>query len=356
MGYAGGGIAVSGTGTIIRSNILIDNAALVGGTGAAIAGNGASPLIDGNTFRNNACDTQFLSGVVSFINDSSPQITNNLFINNPCRAINLTLPQGPTPQIYNNTIVGNPVGILVDAQVPAVAQIYRNNILVGNTVGLEVDLSVAAAYDPTWEYNLVFGNTVNYQGIADQTGLHHNLSADPLFVDTTQALYALQTTSPAVDSGTNAQCPATDLQNSLRPQGSACDIGAYEVIQTQVGFLAQSTAVPEHAGASNITVTLDQALPVTATVTYSTTAIALGSRATPGVDYQPSAGMLIFPPGHTQAQFAIPILDDRVPEPDEALLMVLSDPRAPNTLLRLAAPATLTITDSDVALYLALVR
>ncbi|MEO7912010.1 MAG: choice-of-anchor Q domain-containing protein [Roseiflexaceae bacterium] len=79
-------------------------------------------------------------------------------------------------------------------------------------------------------------------------------------------------------SGTNAQYPATALRNSPRPQGSACDIGAYEVIQTQVGFLAQSTAVPEHAGASNIMVTLDQALPVTATVTYSTTAIALGAR------------------------------------------------------------------------------
>ncbi|MEO7912011.1 MAG: hypothetical protein ABIV47_20390 [Roseiflexaceae bacterium] len=58
----------------------------------------------------------------------------------------------------------------------------------------------------------------------------------------------------------------------------------------------------------------------------------------------------------TQAQFAIPILDDRVPEPDEALLMVLSDACAPNRLIRPAAPATLTIADCDVALYLALVR
>jgi hypothetical protein len=356
VGYDGGGIAVSGAGTIIRSNILIDNAALVGGTGAAIAGNGASPLIDGNIFRNNTCDTQFLSGVVSFIGTSSPQIMNNLFINNPCRAINVTLPEGPTPQIYNNTIVGNPVGIRVDARVPAVAQIYRNNILVGNTVGLVVDFSVAAAYDPTWEYNLVFDNTVNYQGIADQTGLQHNLSADPLFVDPTQAQYSLQTTSPAVDSGTNVQCPAADLRNSPRPQGSRCDIGAYEVIEAQVGFLAQSTAVPEHVGAANITVTLDQVLPVTATVAYSTTTIVLGVRATPGIDYQPSAGMLTFPPGSTHAQFAIQILDDRVPEPDEALLLMLSNASAPNTVLRVAAPATLTITDTDVALYLALVR
>jgi hypothetical protein len=59
VGYDGGGITAIGSGTAIRGNILSDNAALVGGTGAAIAGNGASPLIDGNIFRHNACDTQF---------------------------------------------------------------------------------------------------------------------------------------------------------------------------------------------------------------------------------------------------------------------------------------------------------
>jgi CSLREA domain-containing protein len=34
--------------------------------------------------------------------------------------------------------------------------------------------------------------------------------------------------SPAVDAGANAHCPATDQRGAPRPQGSACDIGAYE--------------------------------------------------------------------------------------------------------------------------------
>jgi serine protease len=190
-------------------------------------------LIDGNIFRNNSCDTQIGAGVVSFWGTSSPQIINNLFIDNLCRAITMIIPMGPTPLVYNNTIVGNPVGILVDARVPAVAQIYRNNLLVGNTVGLAVEFSVAAAYNPTWEYNLVFGNTSNYEGIPDQTGLQHNISADPLFVDPAHGVYALQTTSPAIDRGTDVQCPTHDLSNAVRPQGQSCDIGAYELIRTK---------------------------------------------------------------------------------------------------------------------------
>jgi hypothetical protein len=36
--------------------------------------------------------------------------------------------------------------------------------------------------------------------------------------------------SPAIDAGTAVSCPATDEANTARPQGSACDIGAYEAV------------------------------------------------------------------------------------------------------------------------------
>jgi hypothetical protein len=40
---------------------------------------------------------------------------------------------------------------------------------------------------------------------------------------------ALLTGSPAIDHGLNSACPSTDERGVSRPQGAACDIGAYEV-------------------------------------------------------------------------------------------------------------------------------
>jgi len=41
---------------------------------------------------------------------------------------------------------------------------------------------------------------------------------------------ALASTSPAIDAGTNTGCPATDARGVSRPQGTSCDIGAYEYV------------------------------------------------------------------------------------------------------------------------------
>jgi hypothetical protein len=37
-----------------------------------------------------------------------------------------------------------------------------------------------------------------------------------------------QSGSPVIDAGVSSQCPATDKDGVLRPQGSTCDLGAYE--------------------------------------------------------------------------------------------------------------------------------
>ena len=60
-----------------------------------------------------------------------------------------------------------------------------------------------------------------------------SISADPLLGSLqdnggfTQTM-ALLPGSPAIDAGDNANCPATDQRGVTRPQGSGCDIGAYE--------------------------------------------------------------------------------------------------------------------------------
>jgi beta-glucanase (GH16 family) len=42
--------------------------------------------------------------------------------------------------------------------------------------------------------------------------------------------HALLAGSPAIDAGDDSVCPATDQRGVIRPQGAACDIGAYEFV------------------------------------------------------------------------------------------------------------------------------
>jgi hypothetical protein len=227
-------MAVSGSGTLVQGNVFEGNIQSVGGFGAAIGGNNASPVIERNIFRNNSCDGQFPSGVVAFVNSSSPRISNNLFAHNPCRAINMTLPEGPTPTVINNTVVDNQVGVRVDEIVPTALHTYRNNILVGNGIGLQVDFGAEGRH-PVWDHNLVFGNDTNYAGIADQTGLAGNISADPKFGNAATDDFHLQPGSPAIDTGSDQSSPTIDFDGSPRPADgngdgtAAVDIGAFEL-------------------------------------------------------------------------------------------------------------------------------
>lgn len=204
----GGGVTVRGVGSVIRGNIIRDG---FGG----IDGNTSSPLIEGNIFRNNRCDSQFSSGVVTFGNFSSPTVVNNVFEDNPCRAINITPLAGSVPAVLNNTIVRNDVGIRVGRW--ATQQVYENNVIVGNVIGMQADIGVAVS-SFKWSLNLVFGNEVNYEAISDQTGQNGNISADPRFIDAAGGDYHLNASSPAIDSGDNAalRLPATDFEGDGR--------------------------------------------------------------------------------------------------------------------------------------------
>ena len=244
----GAGMTMSGTSPTIIGNIFEFNTQGGGGFGAGIGGNVSSPLIERNIFRNNSCDNQFLSGVVSFVNSSSPRVLNNIFVNNLCRAINITLPEGNSPKVFNNTIVGNRVGIRVDARVNTGLQQYRNNIVLGNEIGLELEFG-SDANSPTWENNLIFNNGTNYVGISDRTGIQGNISADPLFLNDVQGDYHLRTGSPAIDSGisTAAGLPEKDFDGNSRTldgdgDGTAVvDIGAYEFMTVMNSALVDTT-------------------------------------------------------------------------------------------------------------------
>jgi hypothetical protein len=56
---------------------------------------------------------------------------------------------------------------------------------------------------------------------------------------------ALQSGSPAIDAGNDAACPASDQRGGARPQGSHCDIGAYES-GAPVTFVSLFSDVPNN--------------------------------------------------------------------------------------------------------------
>lgn len=247
----GSGISLFVTSPRIVGNLIQYNDEDIGYWGAGIGGWSSSPVIEKNVFRYNTGDSQYLTGVIAFVNDSSPLVDDNLFVSNYCRAIDMTLPTGNLPLVINNTIVGNPVGIHVDARVNTTGQLYFNNILYGNSVGLEVVFGSSQNY-PTWGYNLVAGG-VDYEGIPNQTGLNGNISADPMFADATNWDYHLLAGSPCIDAGDNALpvLPTTDFDGNPRVipghiGGPAIvDMGAYEFNPTNSTPVLPTISCPD---------------------------------------------------------------------------------------------------------------
>jgi hypothetical protein len=90
-------------------------------------------------------------------------------------------------------------------------------------------------------YNLDSGNTCGLTATGDLTntnpliGVLQNNGGRTL-------THALMQASPAINQGTNTGCPATDQRGVSRPQGSTCDIGAYESVMPNLSSMNPSTA------------------------------------------------------------------------------------------------------------------
>jgi hypothetical protein len=205
----GGAIATGGTLSIISSTLDHNTSGAAGGSG-----NGGA-IISGSTLTlTNSTLT------ANTANGSAPSFGEGGAI---------TMDGGAT--LTNDTVAGNGAGA-------AGGSLY---IQTGNTVTL-VNTIVASGSAPAGS---------NCAGPGTFTSLGHNLedtspsqcglgasgdlvganpqlgplqdNGGPAF---TQALLA---GSPAIDAGLNSSCPSTDERGVARPQGLACDIGAYEV-------------------------------------------------------------------------------------------------------------------------------
>src|SRR5215207_6514279 len=133
-----------------------------------------------------------------------------------------------TITIKNSTIANNSAGVYGGGIVIDGGGFHlQNSILAGNTTAGQ-----GADCLGTLE-------TAQHTILGDMTGCNitagtaNQLNSDPQIGDSavgSPGYHALKPGSPAINAGNPATCLATDARGVARPQGSLCDIGAYEYV------------------------------------------------------------------------------------------------------------------------------
>jgi hypothetical protein len=135
---------------------------------------------------------------------------------------------GAVMNIRNSTIANNESGRLGGGIITELGTtvVVKNTIVSGNSVDNCDAAQLGGAISSQ-------GNNISSDDSCGFTQTTDKLNTNPLLgplqnnggpTDTR----ALLTGSPAIDTGANAACPATDQRGVARPQGPRCDIGAYE--------------------------------------------------------------------------------------------------------------------------------
>jgi hypothetical protein len=106
-----------------------------------------------------------------------------------------------------------------------------------------------------------------------------------------------------------------------------------------VSFSTANFVVQETNASITITVQLSAATVFTAAVNYATS----DGTASAGLDYAPASGRLTFLPLETTKTFSLWITNDALPEPNETILLTLSNP----TNCLVGEPSQVTLMDND---------
>lgn len=250
-------------------------------------------------------------------------IYNNVLVKNRQRGIYIAA--SDNMRVYNNTVYGTPGRAAIEiAGMPRSGATLTNNTVYNNIVShgtSQYDLFIAPANGTTitgntGDYNNFYRSSgsiilwsgksyFNLAGWSTATGQDlHSLSANPNFVAATTppsaTNYAVMAGSPVIDAGYNFGSGVPfDYVRTLRPSGSAFDIGAFEAVSatgttdtsapvvtisnlvtTSIADTVISATATDNVGVTGMSLYVDGALKATSTVgqiSYQWTNAAAGS-------------------------------------------------------------------------------
>ena len=217
---AGGGIYVSGTGSITNCIFDSNTSGLWAGGGIAL-GNGS---VTNCIFINNAAHNGWGGGIAI---SGSPNITNCLFVgNHSSYEGNAIAVWGGSPVITNCSFSGNSS----DSALPT-SSIY----ITGDASPTIVNSILWKGSAPLGPLILLYRDatvTVTYSDVQGGWPGEGNIDADPLFADPGNGDFHLQWDSPCIDAGTKnvSSLPLTDFEGDPRVIGLAPDMGADEFV------------------------------------------------------------------------------------------------------------------------------
>jgi len=199
----GGGVVITGGNTTITTSTINNNSNGTG-SGGGLYTNGGNTMINNTTVSNN---NAYLGG--GLYNRGGNLSLNNVTVSN------------------NNASRGGGIYSIVGFGNTNI----QNSILANNTAtisGTDCYISLTSSG------NNVIGST---SGCTIPTASGDQFNVNPLLGPLqdnggSTLTHALLPNSPAIDAGDNATCEATDQRSVVRPQGAACDIGAYEFVAT----------------------------------------------------------------------------------------------------------------------------
>lgn len=240
----GGGIDVSefnaSAQVVIINSTIVSNTASSFNGGAAIGGGIASSasslLIENSTINGNHSSSGVSAGSAGgiFINGSNDTITRTAVIQNSTISGNSTIFSGgglyvtnsAVVTVTNSTIVSNTASLMVGG----IASFNSSTIILKNTLTAQnapSDCGKSGGFILSNGHNLDSDDSC---GLTEANDLPATLPLIGLLQNNGGATktHALLENSPAINAGSNAGCPATDQRGVTRPQGIACDMGAFE--------------------------------------------------------------------------------------------------------------------------------
>ncbi|HVN53896.1 MAG TPA: choice-of-anchor Q domain-containing protein [Anaerolineaceae bacterium] len=231
--YGGGAVSSASGATLnVSGSTFTGNSGGFGG--GALYPNGSATTVDASTFLNNsATNDSGSTGGAIHSNSAAVSVTNSTFVGNVAPHDAAIDSRIGMITVNNSTFFANNAsgfGDSVGAQNPQGGYLQiRNSILSGIHAS-----NCAAVID--------LGNNLSWPAGNDCPGAQ----ADPLLGPLASnggpvQTMALTSGSPAIDAGNTATCAAIDARGVSRPQGLACDMGAYEFETAVNTFLVSNT-------------------------------------------------------------------------------------------------------------------